>query len=58
MKYYAKQFALNRWHVIAPDGVPIYDGAPYGRDKPVVFKDEDSAIECAERCNLENEQQD
>jgi len=49
--YYAAQCARNRWHVIAPDGIPIYDNAPHGQDRPVVFKDEDEAMDCAERLN-------
>lgn len=56
-RYYAKEYARGRWHVITPDRRPIYDDAPYGNDKPVIFRDEDAAIECAERCNMGNDGQ-
>lgn len=56
-RYYAKEYARGHWHVIGPNGIPIYDGAPYGNDKPVVFRDEDAAIECAERCNIDDDGQ-
>lgn len=53
-RYYAKEYARGRWHVIAPDGMPIYDNAPYGNDNPVIFRDEDDALDCAERCNMDD----
>lgn len=40
----------DKFHVICPDGFPIYDDAPYGDDKPKIF-DEDRAIEVAQELN-------
>ena len=56
-KYHIKEFARNRWNVIAPDGIPVYDDAPYGNDKPLIFRDEDEALDYVDRCNqaLDNE---
>lgn len=54
--YTAKEFRRNRWHVIDPDGHPLYDDAPYGNDKPLVFWDEDDATECAKRFNEQTEE--
>lgn len=51
--YHVKQFARGRWLVIGPSGIPIYDGAPHGKDRPIIFTDEDDAMTCAERCNIE-----
>lgn len=47
----------GRWHVIAPDGHPIYDGAPHSKDKPIIFDDEDEAMKCVEICIAEGEGQ-
>ena len=54
-RYYAKEFSPGRWHVIAPDGIPIYDDAPNGKDKPIVFTDEDVAVDVARQCNEQEE---
>lgn len=54
-EYYAKEYARGRWHVIGPGGIPIYNDAPHGNDKPLIFRDEDAAEACAERCNLDDE---
>lgn len=56
-RYYAKEYARGHWHVIGPDGIPIYDGALYGNDKPVIFRDADAALACAERCNIDDDGQ-
>jgi hypothetical protein len=56
-RYYAKEYARGHWHVIAPNGLPIYDGALYGNDKPLIFRDEDAALACAERCNNDDDGQ-
>ena len=55
MKYRLRELSLGRFHIIAPNGLPIYDDAPYGNDKPLIFRDEDSAIEVVNRMNLELE---
>ena len=49
--YYAKQVSSDGWHVINPDGRPITDNAPYGVDRVLVFRDEESALERVEMCN-------
>jgi len=55
-KYHIKPvYRGHTWHVIAPNGLPIYDGALYGNDKPVIFKDEDSAQDCADRLNAQQD---
>ena len=56
-RYYAKRFARGAWHVIGPSGHPLYDNAPHGQDKPIVFHDEDAAVECASRCNLDDKKE-
>lgn len=53
--FYAKEYARNRWHVIAPSGLPVHDDARNGDDKPLVFTDEDDALDFAERCNQNEE---
>ena len=50
-RYYTEEYARGRWHVIGPNRIPIYNGAPHGKDKPLIFRDEDAAMDCAERCN-------
>ena len=56
-RYYAKELRPGRWHVIAPDGHPVYDNAPHGKDKPLVFTDEDRALEFSKNCNDQDETQ-
>ena len=51
-RYYAKEFFPGRWHVIGPSGIPLYDDAPYGNDKPLVWTDEDAVMDCVQQCNL------
>ncbi len=53
-RYRAKEYARDRWHVIGPSGIPIYDDAPHGKDKPVIYRNEDAALACVERCNLDD----
>lgn len=44
------------WHIINHHGQPVYGDAPDGRDKPVVFHDEDRAREVAKTMNeMEND---
>lgn len=52
-RFYVISFARGRaFHVMdGQDGLPIYDGKPYGNDKPVIFHDEDAAQEVADRLN-------
>jgi len=49
-RYYIKEFTRNRWHVIGPSGLPLYDNSPHGNDKPLVLTDEDDALDYAQRC--------
>lgn len=56
-RYYAKEYVRGRWHVIGPSGIPIYDGKTNGDDAPVIFRDEDAALDCAERCNMDDDGQ-
>lgn len=46
-----KEFSPGRWHVLNPAGNPIYDDAPHGKDRPLVFDDEDVAADYAYKCN-------
>jgi len=55
-QYHKKEIRPGRWHVIAPDGVPLYDDEPHGKDKPRVFTDEDKADMCVSQCNEDLEQ--
>lgn len=50
-KHYIQEFARGHYHVISPDGIPVYDNEPYGKDKPIVFDDEDLALDFANKCN-------
>ena len=43
----------DTFHVRDHYGIPLYDGAPDGKDKPLVFHDADTAQECADRLNSE-----
>jgi len=54
-QYHAHQYARGRWHIIDPSGIPLYDGAPYGKDKPLIFRDEDQV---AERVKALNEREE
>lgn len=53
MKYHVKEFHPGRFHVVDENQLPIYDGAPFGKDRPVIFTDEDEAQDCADRINLD-----
>ena len=37
------------WHIIDSDGEIVWDGAGYGKDRPLVFTTEDEAMACAAR---------
>jgi hypothetical protein len=51
-RYTVQSFARGRsFHVIDETGLPIYDGAPHGKDRPRIFHDEDAAQACADRYN-------
>lgn len=55
MNYHAKAIGHDRWHVIGPGGYPVYDGAPFGKDKPLLFTSEESACDYATRCNEDSD---
>jgi len=47
-RYYAKEFAPGKWHVIdRQSGIPVYNGD----DKPLVISNDDAAFDCVERIN-------
>ena len=52
-RYRIHAYHPGHFHVLAPDGLPIYDDSPNGDDQPIIFHDEDRAIACADRCNTE-----
>jgi len=52
-RYRLHEFARERWHVLDEAGHPVYDDAPDGRDKPLVFTDRDAAMEFRDRKNSE-----
>lgn len=54
-QFRAREFYPGRWHIIAPDGMKVYDDERDGKDKPIVFTDEDRALECVDRFNAELE---
>jgi hypothetical protein len=55
-QYYARRIRNGSyWHVICPSGIPLYDDEPHGKDKPVIFDNEDDANECAALCNMQME---
>ena len=52
--YYVKQLKCGDYHVCKlSNHIPVYDDAPDGKDKPLVFKDEDLAIEFRDKLNKE-----
>lgn len=55
-KYFVRRIGRGEaWHVCSPSGHPIYDDSRDGDDKPLVFRDLDTATECAERLNKEEQ---
>jgi len=54
-KFYAYEFAPDRWKIRTPTGGFLYNDAPYGNDEVIIFGDEDDARDCAARMN-EDEQ--
>jgi len=52
--FYIKEFVPGKWHVCRLENdLPLYDDAAYGNDKPLVFTDEDLAIEYRNKLNNE-----
>ena len=50
--YYIKQLKSGNYHVcLLSNNLPIYDKEPDGNDAPLVFKDEDAAIEYRDYLN-------
>jgi hypothetical protein len=52
LRYHAVEYKRGHWHVIGPSGLPLYDDAPHGNDKPFIFRDEDVVLTFVERCNV------
>lgn len=46
--HHVAEFVPGHYHVIAPNGLPVYDDAPYGNDAPIVFQDPDRAADFAD----------
>ena len=51
-KYRVKRYGRS-FQIVTENGVPLYDGAPYGNDKPMIFLDEDDADAVCARLNQE-----
>ena len=49
-QYHAHQYARNSWEIVGPNGV-VYDNAPYGNDRPLIFHDEDEVTDRVKRMN-------
>lgn len=55
--YYIKQLKNETYHICKlSNNLPVYDDARDGNDKPLVFKDEDLAIEYRDKLNKEIEE--
>ena len=57
MRYYPKPLSnkTDKCHVIDTEsGIPIYDGALYGNDKPIIFDNPDEAQDYCDRANLDD----
>ncbi len=50
------EFSRGRYRVIDREtgNLPLYDDAPYGDDKPVIYKDHDLACEVRDALNSES----
>lgn len=53
MKKYLIHERRNGTCTVSIDGHEVYDDAPYGNDKVVIFKDHDAAFEFIERAKLD-----
>ena len=53
-QYSIQAYCPGHFHILCPNGNVLYDDAPYGKDKPIIFHDEAKAHECVERLNLED----
>lgn len=49
-RYRAVEFCRGAWHIEGPNGV-VYDDEPHGKDKPVIWHDEDEVLEAVKRMN-------
>ncbi|MGV1047697.1 MAG: hypothetical protein ACOYD4_04110 [Solirubrobacterales bacterium] len=47
MTFHVTQFRPGCFHVVNEHGVPIYDGKPHGKDRPIVFHDLEHATDVA-----------
>ena len=41
----------NAWVILDPRGIEVYDGAPDGNDKEIIYHDPDEAQEACDRMN-------
>lgn len=51
LPYRAVEYAPDHWHIIGPDGIPLYDDPFYGKDRPLIFRDGDEVLERVHRMN-------
>jgi hypothetical protein len=51
VKWSVKQIRPGRWHVVDPNGFPMYNNEPFGKDRPAVFSDYEVAEEVCEELN-------
>ena len=49
-KYRVKRYGRS-FQIVTENGVPLYDSAPYGNDKPMLWLDADAASEVCARLN-------
>ena len=52
LPYVVRSFARGRsFSIIGPGGHEVYDNEPHGKDKPLIFHDEDTAQDACNRMN-------
>jgi hypothetical protein len=51
VKWSVKQIRPGRWQVVDPNGFPMYNNEPFGKDRPAVFSDYEVAEEVCEELN-------
>ena len=58
-KYRVISFARGQaFHIVDETGLPIYDGALYGNDKPIIWHDEDEVQDICDRWNNAEDESD
>lgn len=55
-RFYLSWFSRCSARIIDGEtGIPVYDNAPHGKDKPLIFHDEDKAQDVCDRLNGQEE---